>query len=145
MSRPTRDGMAEPVSRDKIRRRERRRGKVNLLCSADHDQDWLPYPVDPYSAESADHTQYTHFHTFTADTSTDLRSFTDFIDSNCGYGYLAYTIDSIICVCIMYIVPVKGIHIRSTQCRLNVSKKRIINMHAPFIPIVGMGKERRIL
>ena len=24
--------------------------------SADHEQDWQPYPVDPYSAESADHT-----------------------------------------------------------------------------------------
>ena len=23
---------------------------------ADHKQDWQPYPVDPYSAESADHT-----------------------------------------------------------------------------------------
>ena len=24
--------------------------------SADHEQDWQPYPVDPYSAESAEHT-----------------------------------------------------------------------------------------
>ena len=23
--------------------------------SADHEQDWKPYPADPYSAESADH------------------------------------------------------------------------------------------
>ena len=25
-------------------------------CSADHEQDWQPYPVDPYSAECADYT-----------------------------------------------------------------------------------------
>ena len=22
---------------------------VHFLCSADHEQDWQPYPVDPYS------------------------------------------------------------------------------------------------
>ena len=49
MSRLARDGTAEPVSRDQILRRER-------LCSADHEQDWLPYPVDPYSAICDDHT-----------------------------------------------------------------------------------------
>ena len=31
--------------------------------SADHEQDWQPYPVDAQSAESDDHTQ--HFYTFT--------------------------------------------------------------------------------
>ena len=25
-------------------------------CSADHEQDWQPYPVDPYSAICDDHT-----------------------------------------------------------------------------------------
>ena len=48
MSRLTRDGTAEFVSRDQILRRERGRGKNNFLCSADHEQDWQPYPVDPY-------------------------------------------------------------------------------------------------
>ena len=24
-------------------------------CSADHEQDWQPYPVDPYSAICDDH------------------------------------------------------------------------------------------
>ena len=43
MSRLARDGTAEPVSRDQILRRERGQG------SADHEQDWHPYPVDPYS------------------------------------------------------------------------------------------------
>ena len=42
-----RDGTAEPVSRDQIPRRERGYGNINFPCSADHVQDWQPYPVDP--------------------------------------------------------------------------------------------------
>ena len=49
MSRLTRDGTAEPVSRDQILRRERGQGNIHFPCSADHVQDWQPYPVDPYS------------------------------------------------------------------------------------------------
>ena len=49
MSRLTRDWTAEPVSRDQILRRERGQGNINFPCSADHEQDWQPYPVDPYS------------------------------------------------------------------------------------------------
>ena len=56
MSALTRDGIAGPVSRDQFLRRERGQGNINFACSADHDQDWQPYPVDPYSTESADHT-----------------------------------------------------------------------------------------
>ena len=48
MSRLTRDGTAEPVSRDQILRRKRGQGNVHFLCSAEHEQDWQPYPVDPY-------------------------------------------------------------------------------------------------
>ena len=48
MSRLTRDVTAEPVSRDLIIRRERGQGRFHFLCLADHDQDWQPYPVDPY-------------------------------------------------------------------------------------------------
>ena len=48
MSRLTRDGTAEPVSRDQILRRERGQGNIHFSCSADHVQDWQPYPVDPY-------------------------------------------------------------------------------------------------
>ena len=44
-----RDGTAEPVSRDQILRSERGRSKNHFPCSADHEQDWQPYPVDPYS------------------------------------------------------------------------------------------------
>ena len=41
MSRLTRDGTAEPVSRDQILRRERGQGNIHLLpCSADPEQDW---------------------------------------------------------------------------------------------------------
>ena len=40
----TRDGTAEPVSRDQILRRQRGQGKIpSSSCSADHEQDWLPY------------------------------------------------------------------------------------------------------
>ena len=43
MSRLRRDGPAESVSRDQILRRE-------FLCSVDqHEQNWQPCPVDPYS------------------------------------------------------------------------------------------------
>ena len=49
MSRLTRDGIAEPVSRDQILRRERGQGNIHFTCSADHEQDWQPYPVGPYS------------------------------------------------------------------------------------------------
>ena len=59
MSRLTRDRTAEPVSRDQILRRERRQGNINFPCSANHEQDWQPYPVDPYSCYMCDHT-YIH-------------------------------------------------------------------------------------
>ena len=49
MSRLTRDGTAEPVSRDQILRHVRGQGNIHFSCSADHEQDWQPYPVDPYS------------------------------------------------------------------------------------------------
>ena len=55
MSRLTRDGTAEPVSRDQILRHVREQGNIHFLCSAGHEQDWQPYPVDPYSAISGDH------------------------------------------------------------------------------------------
>ena len=59
MSRPTRDGTAEPASRDQILRREREQGNGYFPCSADHEQDWQPYPVDSYSCYMCDHT-YIH-------------------------------------------------------------------------------------
>ena len=58
MSRLTRDGTAEPVSRDQILRRERGQGNIIFLCSADHEQQESQpsYPVDPYSCYMCDHT-----------------------------------------------------------------------------------------
>ena len=50
MSKLTRDGTAEPVSRDQILRHVRGHGNIHFPCSADHEQDWQPYAVDPYSA-----------------------------------------------------------------------------------------------
>ena len=63
MSRLARDGTAELVSRDQILRNVRGLGNIHFPCSVDHEQDWQPYPVDPYSAIiiiSDDHTTYIH-------------------------------------------------------------------------------------
>ena len=51
MSRLTRDGTTEPVSRDQILRHERGQGNIHFPCSADHEQDC---PVDPYSCYMCD-------------------------------------------------------------------------------------------
>ena len=56
MSRLTQDGAAELVSRDQILRRERGQGNICFPCSAGHEQDWQPYPVDPYSCYMCDRT-----------------------------------------------------------------------------------------
>ena len=42
-------------------RHARRQGNINFPCLADHEQDWQPYPVDPYSAICDDHT---YIHTY---------------------------------------------------------------------------------
>ena len=61
MSRLTRDGTAEPVSRDQILRHVRGQLNIHFSCSADHEYDWQPYPVNPYSA--LDHVMTIHIHT----------------------------------------------------------------------------------
>ena len=64
MSRLTRDGTVELVSRDQILRHVRGQGNIHFPCSADHEQDWQPYPVDPYFAICDDHTyMHTYIHT----------------------------------------------------------------------------------
>ena len=71
MSRLTRDGTAEPVSRDQILRHARGQGNIIFPCSADHEQDWQPYPVDPYSGD--DHTYiHTYIHTYSGDDHTSI-------------------------------------------------------------------------
>ena len=66
MSRRTRDGTVEPVLRDLIIGRDRgRQGNIHFPCSADHVQDWQPYPVGPYNNYyMRDHTllAFTFFH-----------------------------------------------------------------------------------
>ena len=61
MTRLMRDGTAEPVSRDQILRHAWGQGNIHFPCSADHEQDWQPHPVDPYSAICDDHT---YIHTY---------------------------------------------------------------------------------
>ena len=56
MSRQTRDGAAETVSRDQILRHERGQRNIHFPCSANHEQGWQPYPVDPFSCYMCDHT-----------------------------------------------------------------------------------------
>ena len=56
-SRLTRDGTVYPLREIfQILRREHGEGKEPFPLSADHEQDWQPYPVDPYDGERADHT-----------------------------------------------------------------------------------------
>ena len=43
---------------------ERGHGKNIFSCSADHVQDWQPYPVDPYSCYMCDHTYINNIHTY---------------------------------------------------------------------------------
>ena len=59
MSRLTRNGNAATVSRDQFLRRERGQGNIHFPCSADHEQDGQPYPVDAYSCYTCDDT-YIH-------------------------------------------------------------------------------------
>ena len=58
----------QPISRDQILRRERGKGEKYFLFLADHEQDWQPYPVDPYSAIYGDrphtHTEVHNMHTY---------------------------------------------------------------------------------
>ena len=61
MSRLTQNGMAEAVSRDQILRHARGQGNIHFSCSADHEQDWQLYPVDPYSAICDDYTYHTYY------------------------------------------------------------------------------------
>ena len=57
MSRLTRDGTAERTRLARPNSQARTRtGKYSFSCSADHVQDWQPYPVDPYSCYMCDHT-----------------------------------------------------------------------------------------
>ena len=74
----TRDGTAETVSRDRFLRHERGQGNIHFSSSADHEQDWQPYPIDPYSCYIFDHT-YIHTYIHVNISHVDFgRSCTDF-------------------------------------------------------------------
>ena len=60
MSRLTRDGTVETVSGDQILRREQGQENNYFPCSADREQDWQPYPVDPYPCVTWDGLRYIH-------------------------------------------------------------------------------------
>ena len=55
----TRDGTAEPISRDQILRHVRGQRNIHFPYLADHEQDWQPYPVDLLYVM----TIYTYIHT----------------------------------------------------------------------------------
>ena len=44
------------VARPNLQARTRTGKYIHFSCSADHVQDWQPYPVDPYSCYMCDHT-----------------------------------------------------------------------------------------
>ena len=44
------DILNDPVSRDQILRRKRGEENIIIPCLVEHEQEWQPYPVDPYSA-----------------------------------------------------------------------------------------------
>ena len=50
MSKLARNGTGESVWCDQIFRRKRGQENTHFPCSSDYEQDWQPYPVDPYSA-----------------------------------------------------------------------------------------------
>ena len=80
MSRLTRDGTVEPVSRDQFLRHAQGQGNIHFLCSADHEQDWQPYPVDPYSAICDDHIYlHTYIHTGATDGTLEQNSTEDLV------------------------------------------------------------------
>ena len=87
MSRLTRGRTAEPFSRDQILRREQGQGKNNFPCSADHEQDWQPYPVDPYSAMIAIHAYMGN----SALPNADVAGVTA-TPHNCSYTYTQYPV-----------------------------------------------------
>ena len=58
-------GEMDQIEIDQILRRERGRRSIHCPCSADHEQDWQPYPVDPSLAIGDDHTYiHAYIHTY---------------------------------------------------------------------------------
>ena len=75
ISRLARNGTAKPVSRDQILRRKRAQGIIHYPCSADHEQDWQPYLVDPYSCYMCGH----HYSSMSSSNSEDQETNTSLL------------------------------------------------------------------
>ena len=109
MSRLTRDGTAEPISRDQILRRERGQGNIHFSCSADHVQDWQPYPVDPYSCYTCDHT-YCRESAGTGPVVLNVAQVT-------GTAFSGITLDQFLCASLLMVCRTKERIAQSTRAR----------------------------
>ena len=104
MSRLTRDGTAEPVSRDQILRHTRGQRNIHFPCSADHEQDWQPYPVDPYSAICDDHT---YIHTYIVYTTMFTVMYTGWlgqsdhiVEKPCTVAFVVFEVSVLLVLCV---------------------------------------------
>ena len=106
ISRLTRDGTAEPVSRYQILRHVRGQGNAHFLCSADHEHEWKPCLVDPYSAICDDHI---YIHTYevacTQCTTFDYRVYTVFFCFSFNLTYSRWTSSLPSCLWSLRILP----------------------------------------
>ena len=93
MSRLTRDGTAEPVSRDQILRHVWGQEIIHFSCSAHHEQDWQPYPVDPYSAICDDHT---YIHTYYRESAGTVTEVVKIVGVK-GAAFSGITMDQLMC------------------------------------------------
>ena len=90
-------------------------------CSADHEQDWQPYPVDPYSAICDDHTYYRQYYYYTSVACTRHTAYR--WPTDLGTTRACFFLFSLISLI------ADGPH-----------HYRRYFQHAHFIPIVGVGK-----
>ena len=90
MSRLTLDGTAEPVSRDQILEHVRGQGNIHFPCSADHEQNWQPYPVDPNSAICDDHTYVRRMSRLTLDGTAEPVSRDQILEHVRGQGNIHF-------------------------------------------------------
>ena len=88
------DGTAEPVSGDQILRRERGQGNIYFPCSADHEQDWQPYPVDPYSAN---HLLIYSIHTTGIEVLPVVQDIIQVLGKSTASGIRYYTVQQYLC------------------------------------------------
>ena len=142
MSRLTRDETAEPVSRDQILRHARGQENIHFPCSADHEQDWQPYPVDPYSAICDDHTYINTHSTYIHQGKREILKFLLHFE---GWVFVCYVLTHGLIeqtrtprVVSRYCTAV--FHTRSSsQMFLHVLTRRYFQ-HALYVSMMGVGK-----